>query len=289
MRKFVVAAGVVLLILGAASPATAAETFRVRIVKGDGFRPATLTVKVGDSVRWTNLTDKKHQIVQNGGAFTSPVLTPGTGWTFTFKAPGHYRYHDGLRPALKGVVNVQGAPPNVSISASSSVVTYGSEVTLSGTISTQKEGQNVVILGKPYPDTSFTELDTVTTIAGGDWTYTTMPSILTTYQARFKGTNSQSVTVSVRPKITFRYARGYLSTRVAAGTSFAGHFVYLQRHTRFGQWINVRTLKLGIHSSRVFRPPHRRGLSVYRIFLTSNQAGPGYVSSHSGTQRVRRH
>ena len=287
MRRFVVGLGVVLFLFSAASPAAAAE-FRVRIVKGDGFRPATLTIKVGDSVRWTNNSEKKHQVVSNGGAFSSPVLDPGTGWTFTFKAPGHYRYHDGLRPALKGVVNVQGAAPNVSIDASSSVVTYGSEITLSGTISTQKEGQNVVILGKSYPDSSFTELDTVTTIAGGEWTYTTTPSILTTYQARFKGSNSQPVTVSVRPRITFRYARGYLSTRLTAGTSFAGHFVYLQRHTRFGQWINVRTLKLGIRSGRVFRPPHRRGLSVYRIFLTTNQAGPGYVSSHSGTQRVRR-
>jgi plastocyanin len=287
MRKFVVGAGVLLFLFSAASPAAAAE-FRVRIVKGDGFRPATLTIKVGDSVRWSNVSDKKHQIVQNGGAFTSPVLAPGTGWTFTFKAPGHYRYHDGLRPALKGVVNVQGAAPSVSISASSSVVTYGSEITLSGTISTQKEGQNVAILGKSYPDSSFTELGTVTTITGGDWTYTTTPSILTTYEAKFKGSNSQPVTVSVRPRITFRYARGYLSTRVSASTTFAGHFVYLQRHTRFGQWINVRALKLGIHSGRVFRPPHRRGLSVYRIFLTTNQAGPGYVSSHSGTQRVRR-
>jgi plastocyanin len=287
MRKFIVGTTIALFALSAASPA-AAETFRVRIVKGDGFHPATLAVKVGDSVRWTNNSDKKHQIVSNGGAFSSPVLTPGTGWTFTFKAPGHYRYHDGLRPALKGVVNVQGPAPSVSISASTSLVTYGSDVTLSGTISTQKEGQDVVLLGKSYPDSSFSELETVMTIAGGDWSFTATPTILTTYAARFKGSTSQPVTVSVRPKITFRYARGFLSTRVTAGTSFAGHFVFLQRHTRFGQWINVRRLKLGLQSGRVFRPPHRRGLSIYRIFLTTNQAGPGYVSNHSGTQRVRR-
>src|SRR2546423_1808796 len=106
MRRIVIGAAIALLLgVGTASPA-GAETFRVRIVKGDGFRPATLTIKVGDSVRWTNLSEKKHQIVSNGGAFSSPVLDPGTGWTFTFKAAGHYHYHDGLRPELKGLVNV---------------------------------------------------------------------------------------------------------------------------------------------------------------------------------------
>lgn len=287
MRKFVVGVAAVAFLLSAAAPA-AAETFRVRIVTGDGFHPATLAIKVGDSVRWTNNSDRKHQIVANSGAFSSPVLAPGTGWTFTFKAAGRYRYHDGLRPALKGIVNVKGAPPSVSLSASTPIVTFGSQVTLTGVISSKKEGENVTLLGRSYPESSFTELGTATTITGGDWTFAATPTILTTYEARFRGSNSQPVTVAVRPRVTLGYARGYLSTRVTAGRSFAGHFVYLQRHTRFGQWINVRKLKLGLKSGRVFRPPHRRGLSVYRILLTTNQAGPGYLSNHSGTQRVRR-
>jgi len=288
MRRIVIGAALALfLVAGAASPATA-TTFRVRIVTGGGFRPDTLTIKVGDSVRWSNLSEKKHQVVSNSGAFSSPVLAPGTGWTFTFKAAGHYRYHDGLRPALKGVVNVQGPAPSVSMEASSPIVTYGGEVTLSGVVSSHKVGQNVTILERAYPDSSYSELDTVTTISDGAWTFTASPTILTSYEARFRGSDSQPVTVAVRPKVTFGYARGYLSTHVSAARSFAGHFVYLQRHTRFGQWINVRKLKLGLRSGRVFRPPHRHGLSVYRIFLSTNQAGAGYVSNHSGTQRVRR-
>jgi plastocyanin len=287
MRRFVLGIGVALLLIGAASPA-AAETFRVRIVAGDGFRPAKVTIKIGDSVRWTNGTQKKHQVVSNGGAFESPVLAPGTGWTFTFKAAGHYRYHDGLRPAWKGVVNVQGPPPSVSLEAAPSVVTYGTEVTLSGVISSQKEGQDVKIFEQPYSQTSFVELATVTTTTGGAWTYAATPTILTAYQARFRGSNSQRVSVAVRPKVTLRYVNRYLSTRVTAGTSFAGRFVYLQRRTRFGQWITVRKLRLGPRSGRVFRPPRRRGVSIYRIFLTTNQAGPGYLASQSGTQRVRR-
>jgi plastocyanin len=287
MRRFVIGAGIALVVGAGASPA-AGETFRVRIVKGDGFRPASLTIKVGDSVRWTNGSGQKRQIVSNTGAFASPILAPGTPWTFTFRAAGNYRYHDGFRPALKGVVHVQGPPPSVSIAASLPVMTYGLQVTLSGVVSSQKGGQTVTVLAQPYPQTSFAELAKVTTTAGGAWTFTTLPTIQTTYQARFRGSSSQPVTVGVRPKVTFSYANGYLSTRVTAATSFAGRFVWLQRRSRFGQWIAVRKLKLGTRSGRTFRPPKRRGVSIYRIFLTVNQAGPGFQSSHSGTQRVRR-
>jgi plastocyanin len=287
MRRFVIGTAAALLLGAVASPAVA-ETFRVRIVKGDGFRPASLTIKVGDSVRWTNGAGEKRQIVSNTGAFSSPILAPGTGWTFTFRASGNYRYHDGLRPALKGVVHVQGPPPSVSLAASLPNITYGTQVTLSGVVSSKKEGQTVSILAQPYPQGSFGELAKVTTTTGGAWAFTVTPTIQTNYQARFKNSNSQPVTIGVRPKVTFSYARRYMSTRVTAATSFAGHFVWLQRRSRFGQWIAVRKLKLGVRSGRTFRPPRRKGVSVYRIYLTVNQAGPGLLASHSGTQRVVR-
>ena len=285
MRTCVIGAGISLFLL-IASPA-AAQTYQVKIVKGGGFRPASLTVKLGDSVRWTNNAGEKRQIVSNTGAFASPILESGKNWTFTFSAAGTYRYHDGLRPTLKGVVRVQGPPPSVTLSASLPVATFGAQVTLSGVVSSKKEGQTVTVLAQPYPQPAPTGLASVTTTAGGAWTFTTTPTIQTTYQARYRSSSSQPVTVGVRPKVTFSYAHRYMSTRISAASSFAGRFVYLQRRSRFGQWVVVRKLKLGPHSGRIFRPPNTRGKSTYRIFLTLNQAGPGYQASHSGTQRVR--
>jgi plastocyanin len=284
VRRFVVAGMVVFLLLGGAAPAGAAS-FRVSITNG-GFRPSTVTVKTGDSVTWTNASTKNHQVVSNSGAFASPVLAPRKSYTFTFRAAGRYRYHDGLHPALKGVVIVQAPPPSVSLAASSPVVIYGTPITLSGVVSSRKAGATVTLLGQPYPQASFGEIARVVTGSGGAWAFTTTPSILTAYQARYRGFVSQRVTVGVSPKLTFRYAHGYMSTRVTAGTSFYHRFVYLQRLSRLGQWVNVRKLTLGPRSGKIFTPPRRRG--TYRVFLTVNQAGPGYLSSHSGTQRVRR-
>jgi plastocyanin len=284
MRRFVIAGVIVLLLFAGASPAAAA-IFRVSITNS-GFRPATLTIKTDDSVTWTNKSTKNHQVVSNSGAFASPVLAPRKSYTFTFRAAGRYRYHDGLHPALKGTVIVQGPPPSVSLGASLPAVTYGTPITLSGVVSSRKAGETVTLLGQPYPQASFAEITSVVTGSGGAWAFTTTPSIQTAYQARYRGHVSQQVQVGVRPKITFRYAHRYMSTRVTAGTSFYHRFVYLQRRSRFGQWVNVRQLKLGPRSGRVFTPPRRGG--TFRIFLTVNQAGPGYLSSHSGTQRVRR-
>jgi plastocyanin len=285
MRTSIIGAGIALFLLTASS--AAAQTYQVRIAQGEGFRPASLTVKLGDSVRWTNAAGEKRQIVSNTGAFASPILASGKNWTFTFNAAGNYRYHDGFRPTLTGVVHVQGPPPSVTLGASLPVAVYGTQVTLSGVVSSRKAGQTVSVLAQPYPQPALSTLASVTTGAGGAWTLPTTPMIQTTYQARYRSSSSQPVTVGVRPKVTFSYAHRYMSTRISAASSHAGRFVYLQRRSRFGQWVVVRKLKLGPHSGRLFRPPNRPGSSTYRIFLTLNQAGPGYQSSHSGTQRVR--
>jgi len=44
----------------------------------------------------------------------------------------------------------------------------------------------------------------------------------------------------------------------------------------------------GLNSGKLFRVPSRRGTFRYRIFMTVNQAGAGYLESWSGTQTVRR-
>src|ERR671931_329537 len=118
---------------------------------------------------------------------------------------------------------------------------------------------------------------------------TTTPTIYTAYWAQWRSAKSQQAVVQVKPKITFtpRGSRFY-TTVSAADHSWAGHFVYLQRLSRFGQWVTTLKLKLGPKSARLFRIPRRHGVTVYRIAMTVNQAGAGYLDSHSGTQKVRR-
>ena len=49
--------------------------------------------------------------------------------------------------------------------------------------------------------------------------------------------------------------------------------IYLQRRSKFGQWVTVEKLKLGPNSGRIFNAPHLKGTSTYRVYMTTNQAG----------------
>src|SRR5919197_4066650 len=273
--------------LVAAAPAHAA-TVNVKITKS-GFSPSSVRIDFGDTVKWTNTDSANHQVVANNGLFASPILGPNHGYSFTFKTAGRFPYHDAIHPSLKGVVSVKGPPPSLTFGATNPIVVYGTQTVLNGTISSKKAGETVTLFYQPYGQASPIQLAAVQTTTGGVFSYATTPSIYTTYWALWRNTRSQQAVVQVKPKITFMpRGRRFYTTVSAADHSWAGHDAYLQRLSRFGQWVTTLKLKLGPKSARLFRIPRRHGVTVYRVAMTVNQAGAGYLDSHSGTQKVRR-
>ena len=93
-----------LLILAGLSAAQAAE---VRI-KDYKFVPEKVTVKAGETVKWTN--DEKrasHSIWFKGeGLPESERMLNGDSWERRFGKPGTYPYTCGPHPEMKGVVEV---------------------------------------------------------------------------------------------------------------------------------------------------------------------------------------
>ena len=291
MRRLLLAlvAGLALAVAGAAPAATIA----VRITKS-GFTPANVTINFGDTVAWHNADSADHQLVADDGTFASPILRPNANYSFTFRRAGTFRYHDALKPALRGRITVRGPAPSLTLGASIPIVTYGTQVTLSGVVNNQRAGETVTIFAKPYPQTSPVQIASVLTGNGGGYSFVVTPELFTVYEAHWKNAVAGGVTLQVAPKMTLSPPRkGWFKTQVSAGAhSFAGRTVYLQRYNRpFGQWITVRALKLGSLSGRVFKISVKglpRGKHSFRTFLTVNQAGPGYLSSHSGSQPITR-
>jgi plastocyanin len=70
------------------------------------FAPATLTVKVGDTVTWKNHDDIPHTIV-SAGKFRSKTLDTDDGYSFTFTAAGDYKYFCSLHPHMTGTIKVE--------------------------------------------------------------------------------------------------------------------------------------------------------------------------------------
>ena len=286
MRGFLVGL-VVAAALAAVSPAGAA-TINVGIVR-TGFVPATVTVNPDDVVVWTNRDSINHQVVSDSGKFVSPILGPVRSYSFTFTEAGTYRYRDALNPSRRGTIRVRERPTSVTLAANVPVVVYGSETRLQGVVSSRRAGETVTLFANAFGQNAYSQLVQVVTGPGGLFDFPTTPTVLTSYVAQFRGIASKEVRVEVRPKLSFTPgANGFFLVRVSGAHSFAGRSVYLQRKTQFGQWLSVRKFTLGRSSGKLFKLPKRTGTSRYRVFMTVNQAGAGYLSSWSGTQTVRR-
>lgn len=292
MRRLLilVAAALGLVFAGPASTASTA-TATVQITR-NGFAPGTVTITAGDSVTWRNADSITHQVVANGGQFASPILAPGKTYTHQFARAGTFHYHDALHTRLKGTVVVKGAPPVVTLAASAPVVKYGTQVTLTGTVNSKRAGESVTIVQLPTGQTTKQVVATLQTAAGGTFSYPVTPQIGTQYQAQWRGAES-SVVIQVQPMIKLPppAPSGWFHFYVHAGQSFAGHYVYLQRFSRLGQWISLRRLTLGSKSGRLMslgyvRSLLPRGRWSIRILMTADQVGPGYVEAKSGSQPI---
>src|SRR5579884_2912097 len=71
------------------------------------FSPATLTVKAGSTVRWTNHDDIPHNVVSEDKSFKSKVMDTDENFSYTFTKPGTYSYLCSIHPRMTGKVVVQ--------------------------------------------------------------------------------------------------------------------------------------------------------------------------------------
>jgi plastocyanin len=282
MRKALLLLSVSILAVAAASVALAAVT-RVVAIKPGGFQPATRTIQTGDSIRWRNDDTVNHQVVADNGHFASPVLRPRQTYQRTFNTAGTFRYRDALEPAERGTIIVQGPPPSVTLAASAPAVFFGAGVRLTGRISSGAANQMVSIWERPFGQTSFVKAADLTTATAGVYDFPDIPNVLSEYQARWGSRTSATVAVGVRPRVSLIRRAPWFVTSVKAGRSFAGRWVYVQRKSSLGQWVNRKKVRLGSSGARRFKMDLPRGRHILRVFLTTNQAGTGYLWSHSRT------
>jgi plastocyanin len=257
-------------------------------IKATGFAPKTVTIAGGDTVTWKNVDTVNHQVVANNGAFASGQISPNRIYAKRIDTPGTYGYHDALHPALKGTVKVTGAPPSVSIGASTAIAVYGNSIHVSGAISPAAVGDMVTVFAQPSGQASFVEIGRVQTTTNGVWDLITTPQLLTSYKATWKGKTSAIVTVAVQPQLRLQRVGRWFVAR-AQPNKYRGHWVYVQRLNAFGEWVSLKKVTLNSQSATRFKLrklPH--GLNRLRLFITTNQAGSGYFHGPSPTISFRR-
>lgn len=279
MRRFMPHAVVALGLVLAASASAATSAVQI---KSTGFAPATVSINQDDSVKWTNTDTKNHQVVANDGSFASPVLKSGETFSFTFTQAGKTTYHDAFATSKKGTVTTNAPAANVTLTGSTSTVTYGDNTTVSGTVTNQLANEPVTLMSQPYGKGS-QSLATTMTQANGAFSFGVSPTIQTSYQARWRSTGSPSVTINVRPRVGFGRSGKLFVAKVTSDLAYAGHYVWVQRKAPLGSFRNVKRVYLGANSRAVFRATLPKGRSILRLVLPQTQAGVGYTA---GTSRL---
>jgi plastocyanin len=68
------------------------------IIQNNAFSPATIYLKTGGSVSWTNLDRTLHAVTGQNGNFESKPLAENQSFLYKFSTPGTYLYHCPAHP-----------------------------------------------------------------------------------------------------------------------------------------------------------------------------------------------
>ena len=76
------------------------------------FQPASVTIKAGSTVVWSNVSGVPHTSTSDSGDAiswdSSTINTGGGSFSFTFTKPGTYPYHCSFHPFMHGTIVVTG-------------------------------------------------------------------------------------------------------------------------------------------------------------------------------------
>jgi plastocyanin len=102
------AAALALLLSGGVADGAGASA----TIAGFAFHPASITIRTGQSVTWTDGSDPaQHTVTSDTGAFGSAALSTGQTFTVTFRTAGTFAYHCSIHPNMTGSVTVLPAGP----------------------------------------------------------------------------------------------------------------------------------------------------------------------------------
>ena len=74
-------------------------------IQNFAFSPATLTIKKGEAVTWTNNDSAPHQI--KSATVNSELMSKGQTFSFTFNDTGTFDYICAPHPSMKGKIIVE--------------------------------------------------------------------------------------------------------------------------------------------------------------------------------------
>lgn len=227
MRVPLAGAVATLALLPAAS-AAAGEPVNIEF---QSFSPTPLDLLPGETVQWTNISERRHTVTADDETFDSGDILAGDEYERTFDATGAYPYHCRVHPGMVGEVDVRRViletlPPGL--------VEVGERVDVDGRTADPSSPVQI----ERDSGSGFETVTTATPAADGTWQSEIVAERSAEYRARSGAEVSQTrrLLVSDRRVIVRARRNGRLSVRVVPPKPYQRVMLELRLRERFGWW-----------------------------------------------------
>ncbi|MGH2837077.1 MAG: plastocyanin/azurin family copper-binding protein [Thermoleophilaceae bacterium] len=226
MKALVAAAAATALL--SASPASAAVPVDIQF---QAFAPSSLDVLPGETVEWSNVSERPHTVTADDDSFDSDEIEAGDRFGVTFPAVGAYRYHCRLHAGMEGEVDVRRVTMGT---LPIGLVESGERIPVDG----RTADPSVPVQIERSTGADFETVATVTPDADGTWQGEIVAEETAEYRARIGTDVSDTRDLLVSDKRVIVRARrgGRLSVRVVPPNPYGRIMLELRLRERFGWW-----------------------------------------------------
>jgi plastocyanin len=228
-------------------------------IEFSAYRPDQLDVLPGETVNWTNVSQRTHTVTSDDGFFDSGNVPGGGHFAFQFNDAGTYKYHCTIHPSIVGEIDVRRVTLDLLPAAA---VPVGTHVSVSGR--TADPAQPVVVQRR-LDGSAFTAVATATAAADGTWKATFTAATTGDYRATsgVDASETRRLLVETR-RIVVRPTKTGVSVTVAPSAPYARFLVEIYLRERFGWWpvASGRVNYVSEADVRVLRPARVRVVLV---------------------------
>jgi plastocyanin len=223
-------AALALTALALTAPRAAAVVQEVG-VQFQAFGPSVVDVLPGETVAWSNVSDRRHTVTSDTGLFDSGDLQAGDRFTWQFDEPGAFAYHCTVHAGMVGEVDVRrvilGPLPTAAIPAGDRVEVTGRTAAPSAPVQVQRSEDG----------TRFTTVATAVPGADGTWTTNVTATTTADYRAVVGDDASQTRRLAVSDrKVLLTATRDGVRVTVTPSKPYARIMLQQDERERFGWW-----------------------------------------------------
>ncbi len=213
------------------APASGAVKPQEVSIQFSAYGPSQLDVLPGETVTWTNVSQRTHTVTSDTGLFDSSEVLAGGRFAFQFNEVGQYRYHCTIHPSILGEIDVRrvtlGPLPTAAVAV-------GAHVEFTGR--TADPAQPVTVQ-RSLDGSKFTTIATAKPAADGSWKTTVDAEATGDYRATTAAGSSQTrrLLVGIR-RVRIHPTRSGVSVTVTPSAPYSRILVEVYLRERFGWW-----------------------------------------------------